>query len=50
MWKKAFTEIESAQFAEDHVKVFADLTSKYDKDISTLDIHINQMMWAVRII
>lgn len=51
MWKKAFTELESADFVGKHVLVQAEFLAKYGKGgMKGVDEDMPEMWWSVRLI
>ncbi|KAI0084619.1 hypothetical protein BDY19DRAFT_970210 [Irpex rosettiformis] len=50
MWKKAFTELESAEFAENRVVVKAKFVVPEEKNIVKLDVELPVLYWSVQIV
>ena len=54
LWKKTFTKLESAEFAENRVVVKAEFVEVAEKDIARLDtdriIELPLLYWSVQIV
>ena len=54
LWKKTFTKLESAEFAENRVAVKAEFVRLKEKDIARLDsnriVELPLLYWSVQIV
>lgn len=51
MWRKAFTEVESAEFAETKLEFKADFLSAYGKaGIKGMDEDLPEMFWSIKLV
>ncbi|KAK7676270.1 hypothetical protein QCA50_020771 [Cerrena zonata] len=50
LWEKVFTELVSADFAENHVKVEASLTEGFNTQVFQARHQTNMLIWSVSII
>ena len=50
MWKKVFSEVESPEFAEEHVVVEAKLTEGFDRKVFQAHTDLHMLVWSVKIV